>query len=206
MALVLKSRANVAWRAAGSDWLQETAVGGFCNITLEHKHASCDFGSMGAMGLWPNRNRVRSWEEATALCLQKCDSCHRCRYISVSASLHDCSWYHDCDLAHLNDPASADFKTGVAKRLLGDSKKEDDPLSSSKTLTRQLPARPAKLDPGLASNASRLQHLAPLLDKSVCLTPDGRLIGGQHDIQELAMIEELMLIGRVKWLPHRILW
>ena len=177
-------------------WLLDQSHSGFCNITLEHKVASCDFGTMGAMGLWKNRNRKRTLEEAAALCLQKCAHCHRCRYISVSASLHDCSWYHKCDMAHLNDPASPEFKTGPAI---------SPSAGASRTLGRQFPARPLELGPTEAANSSRLQRLAASLDEGICLSPDGIPIGDEHTAATLATIEEALLRGRVKWPPHRLL-
>lgn len=35
-------------------------------------------------------------------CIQRCRACTRCRYVSFSQKLADCSWYHACNLTQLN--------------------------------------------------------------------------------------------------------
>jgi len=44
---------------------------------------------------------ARTLESAVRVCLDACRRCARCRYITVSPTGRDCSWYHDCDLDHL---------------------------------------------------------------------------------------------------------
>ena len=34
-------------------------------------------------------------------CIQRCQGCARCNFISFSLEVKDCSWYHKCSLAHL---------------------------------------------------------------------------------------------------------
>ena len=64
----------------GHGYCRPTDVGGDC--------------STGRQGAW---DRVRSRHA----CLQRCDSCERCRFVSFSANLPDCSWYASCDVSRL---------------------------------------------------------------------------------------------------------
>ena len=61
---------------------------GYCGVTSSE--SDCAAGSMGA---WTETNPTG--------CIQRCFDCARCRFVSFSPELQDCSWYNKCSLAHL---------------------------------------------------------------------------------------------------------
>ena len=61
---------------------------GYCGVTPSE--SDCAAGSMGA---WTETNPTG--------CIQRCFDCARCRFVSFSPELQDCSWYNKCSLAHL---------------------------------------------------------------------------------------------------------
>ena len=79
-------------------WLNRTTRG-FCGATQEGE-SDCTLGDMGAFGL--SKAEATSWAAAATVCLQRCGSCERCAFISVSIKFTDCSWYSSCDLARSN--------------------------------------------------------------------------------------------------------
>ena len=58
---------------------------GHCGVTPNDGHFRCTAGSMGA---WT--------ETSTTGCIQRCLDCARCRFVSFSPELQDCSWYNTC--------------------------------------------------------------------------------------------------------------
>ncbi|KAL1528486.1 hypothetical protein AB1Y20_009829 [Prymnesium parvum] len=67
---------------------------GYCAPTAGP--GDCEHGEFGS---WPVR---LSGIESIADCALRCLSCPRCQYVSYSAPLDDCSWYHSCDLRRLH--------------------------------------------------------------------------------------------------------
>lgn len=69
-------------------------VGGYCAVT--EGGGSCSHGRSG------------SWSNAVSLsaCAARCASCSRCRFVSFSAALSDCSWYAACQLTRLQQTPS----------------------------------------------------------------------------------------------------
>ena len=51
-----------------------------------------------------------SWASAHRACAQRCLSCERCRFISVSIRWRDCSWFSACDTSRLLEDIP-DFRT-----------------------------------------------------------------------------------------------
>jgi hypothetical protein len=78
---------------------------GYCARTLDA--GNCEGGDSGS---WPAR---MSKIESIADCAARCLSCHRCEYVSFSAPLDDCSWYHQCDMGrlHIDVQGSWSFRT-----------------------------------------------------------------------------------------------
>ena len=98
-----------AWRAAAkagskkpsqsaspraAKWLG-TSRDGYCQRTQDE--GTCANGDKGSFSL----AKELDWAAAAEACLNRCDQCARCRYISVSANFHDCSWFFTCNLARL---------------------------------------------------------------------------------------------------------
>lgn len=65
---------------------------GYCGVTKAGE-SDCLSGEQGNFGFSGS-----TWSNATARCLARCKACRRCRYISVSMELRDCSWFAACDL------------------------------------------------------------------------------------------------------------
>ena len=76
------------------------AYPGHCGITSTR--SSCVYGQHGSLQL-PERNLSHPDGEIELLntCLQACSRCKRCRWISYSGLLRDCSWYHHCNTSQL---------------------------------------------------------------------------------------------------------
>ena len=79
------------------DWLSTaTAHRGFCGVT--EGPGSCLHGDQGS---WSAKEHgIRNLMGCAALCA----SCERCRHVSYSAHLGDCSWYSNCDALKLKAP------------------------------------------------------------------------------------------------------
>lgn len=69
---------------------------GHCGETTDGQSGDCIVGDYGMERL--SHKEASSWDEAFASCKQRCQSCDRCRYVSVSLAYKDCSWYAACDL------------------------------------------------------------------------------------------------------------
>ena len=80
------------------DWIRG-AKKGFCGHTVAGSLHSCHRDRRGSFGL--SMHAARTLESAVRVCLDACRRCARCRYITVSPTERDCSWYHDCDLDQL---------------------------------------------------------------------------------------------------------
>ena len=83
--------------AEAAPWRSYAA--GYCAPT---KAGSSDCAT-GASGSWKLTSRESaSLQGAADSCLRRCRECGRCRFISVSAKLSDCSWFHDCPNEYLH--------------------------------------------------------------------------------------------------------
>lgn len=141
------------WQVEQS-WLT-TAVTGHCGFTVEDGKSDCRAGDKGAwvahdpnhlclsdLGSMPSHapyripHRMRSfglpatikggWNGAFRYCMQRCNECARCSFISISVKYSDCSWYDECDLANLDQGQERDdflsgratqrFKSGPSSR------------------------------------------------------------------------------------------
>ena len=78
-------RASAQTRAVGFAY---NSSRGYCGVA--ESESDCATSSMGS---WSMNNATR--------CIQRCQGCARCNFISFSPELRDCSWYHECSLAHL---------------------------------------------------------------------------------------------------------
>ena len=74
---------------------------GYCAVTIvQDQRSNCMAGASGAWML--STKESASLQAAAHSCLRRCRACGRCRFISVSAKLSDCSWFHDCRRQDLN--------------------------------------------------------------------------------------------------------
>ena len=73
---------------------------GFCGYTVAGSPHSCDRGDSGSIGL--SIRSAQTLERAVRTCLEACNRCKRCNYITVNSAERDCSWYYRCDMDHLN--------------------------------------------------------------------------------------------------------
>ena len=89
-------------------WL-DASYNGVCEGT-DVGRSDCEAGRKGSWPLPAGSSRA-SWTAAFSFCERQCAACARCRYISVSPSKGDCSWFHRCDLSKLKFKASG-FRTG----------------------------------------------------------------------------------------------
>ena len=97
-----------------SRWLS-TAADGYCAVTDADDPGDCLSGSNGA---WRIRaSAARQLILATTACVEKCLACDRCRYISLSQQLKQCSWHHSCDSP--GSRAAGQFRFGPLERLRG---------------------------------------------------------------------------------------
>ena len=92
-----------AWRASElPNWRS-----GFCKRT-----AFTGCGAGAASGAWQlSRDSVRTWNAAAYLCVSRCLTCPRCRFVSLSLRERDCSWFHDCSLSQLKLRNPTGFRT-----------------------------------------------------------------------------------------------
>ena len=58
---------------------------------------ACEKGSMGSLATGP-RFGIRTRQQCVDFCHSRCK---RCRYVSFSKEMGDCSWYHKCDISLL---------------------------------------------------------------------------------------------------------
>jgi hypothetical protein len=81
-------------------WVEKARTG-FCGVTSSADEPSdCTHGSKGVLGLLPQETKTPL--SASRACLARCAACERCRYVSLSRKLADCSWYAACDLGRLS--------------------------------------------------------------------------------------------------------
>ena len=85
MSSALASPAS-APRAESSGWHARPSLVGYCAITSTSA-GDCERGDKGS---WQGLGR--------SACIQRCQSCTRCNFISVSHEEKDCSWFAACDL------------------------------------------------------------------------------------------------------------
>ena len=76
----------LAWLAASHE--------GYCGVTTTD--SGCGAGSN--KGSWTLQ--APTWAAATAECLQRCASCQRCSYLSLSLDQRDCSWFYRAPPRH----------------------------------------------------------------------------------------------------------
>ena len=72
---------------------------GFCAVTDTDATPAdaCERGEQGSLPLGGKFN-IRTRQQCVDFCFTRC---RRCRYVSFSKDLGDCSWYHRCDLTAL---------------------------------------------------------------------------------------------------------
>ena len=92
-----------AVRASAQHFFQ-VAKAGFCTTTTLRGDCYID-GSHGVLPLGLGAPRGATWDEFAGECLLACQQCPRCRYVSMSLSLRDCSWAYACDLEQLKTMA-----------------------------------------------------------------------------------------------------
>ena len=64
---------------------------GLCAATADGWQGDC---SRGALGTWPLKQGTAVFDRRS--CVERCRTCARCRFVSVSLENRDCSWYSDC--------------------------------------------------------------------------------------------------------------
>ena len=101
----------VVSRNTATRWLKR-ASSGSCPATPMGVKGDCSAGMSGSLplplapalgrGFIPTREKETTVRlEDVRRCLDECERCERCRYISVSSRWRDCSWYWHCDLSVL---------------------------------------------------------------------------------------------------------
>ena len=86
--------------------LANLALPGFCEKTTSGSSDCANDNS----GSWALGSDVTS--SFAERCLDKCLACSRCRFVSFSADLEDCSWFHSCDLQRLSHLGGAEHRRG----------------------------------------------------------------------------------------------
>jgi hypothetical protein len=94
-------------------WLR-AAQPGVIAVTTGPVSGNCDRSYKGAWRL--NFTESRTVASSTAACLDKCDRCANCNYISVSAWERDCSWFMQRDTTTPSALATG-FLSGPSRRL-----------------------------------------------------------------------------------------
>ena len=108
---------------AARRWVEE-ARAGFCGVTSSADEPSdCVSGSKGVLGLLPQEAKTPL--SAARACLARCAACARCRYVSLSRRLADCSWFVRCDLARLGHTVKH-FVSGPALARNGSSSPKNE--------------------------------------------------------------------------------
>ena len=74
---------------------------GYCGVTDVR---SCSKGGTNGAYVLPHA-MSETWEQAHAFCMALCSMCPRCRFISLSLQLRDCSWFETCNLSNLKTNA-----------------------------------------------------------------------------------------------------
>ena len=83
-------------------WLNRS-VAGLCGVTEPDASHSCDHDDAGTwplaktFGLRASATGPEAWARAAAACTQRCTSCARCRFLSISLRNAECSWYSTCE-------------------------------------------------------------------------------------------------------------
>ena len=82
-----------------------------------HGAGSCERGTQGTWTMVATKTDL-AVRGLLQMCRAACRDCPRCRYISASARLHDCSWFSKCNLGQLEpDAEPVDYLSArVAKR------------------------------------------------------------------------------------------
>ena len=81
-------------REAAHMWMTH-ARSGHCGATNEGDEGDC---ALGQRGSWPLDLSSTTWVSAVQECLARCGACQRCKFVSLSLHLRDCSWYQSCEL------------------------------------------------------------------------------------------------------------
>ena len=87
-----------------------SAFRGHCGTT-EPGEGDCTQGYRGSWAI--PLSAGATLETAEALCRHRCARCGRCRFLSVSLSFRDCSWFSSCELGSLHQSPSG-FQTFAA--------------------------------------------------------------------------------------------
>jgi hypothetical protein len=69
---------------------------GYCATTSSGIWGDCLAGIKGSFGTLPEGILRQGPESALEFCVGRCRMCGRCRFVSVSVALNDCSWYRHC--------------------------------------------------------------------------------------------------------------
>ena len=96
-------------RRSVSTWLTQSRLG-VCGVTTAREAGNCAEGGKGSWVL-----PQKTWRPAILWCLDRCSQCQRCKFVSISLSEKDCSWYADCALDHV--APIIDFRSGRAERI-----------------------------------------------------------------------------------------
>lgn len=98
-----------------SAWLS-AAIPGPCDLAPTDNGRKCNTDNKGSFGL--SDEEASSWLVAAATCLRHCESCARCRYVSVSRDFRDCSWYHTHTCERAEELQWPGFLSGPAAKLV----------------------------------------------------------------------------------------
>ena len=126
-------------------WMRH-AVKGHCGVTTAGDAGDCEVGLWGSWAL--SASECSDWRSGAAKCLDLCARCEGCRFISLSLSERDCSWYNSC---HATRGDVSGFKSGPMVAHLGISAQQTDPaaVSAAAAATTITAAAPACTAPPL---------------------------------------------------------
>ena len=67
------------------------------------------------------RAEYGAWQTPTTLreCVNACQGCARCNYISFSARNRDCSWFHNCSFSELGQVSYGGGDTYTSVQVKG---------------------------------------------------------------------------------------
>ena len=88
----------LANKAAVGGTTNASWVAGYCTAA-EQTEYDCERGQKGSWSM--PKTAIVSWQAAATACEQRCARCARCRFVSVSLQLADCTWAASCDLRRL---------------------------------------------------------------------------------------------------------
>ena len=118
-------------RRRGGEWRP-----GYCGETIGGLGDCSGSGAKGVLALTEPK-AYDSWRNAVAACAARCAVCSRCRFVSLTLRMRDCSWFHECPGYHADGNLGRleiylpGFRTYTRQQLLRQAGLADDAAPSS---------------------------------------------------------------------------